>query len=507
MSMTAVSPVARLIIHATALICALTCAAPAPAASVATSSAVEMRRAVLALAEPLTSRGATVSVYVMDARTSEVLINAEGEKPLRPASCNKLLTTAAGLTLLGRDFRFATELFATGTTSGEILRGDLVVRGGGDPTISGRFEADKRDVAATPKAWAAGIRAAGIGIIEGDLVADDRIFDREFFHPTWYPRERGEWYEAEIWGLSFNDNCVDLSWSAVGKLPGTLLTPVLNPPTRYVTVRSGVTVAARGRESGRTYEREATSNDILATGSLTVDTEKEDSASVHNGALYFLTVFSEALTSEGITVKGTLRLAGHDEPIAYDSARLLARRESPPLDEVCNVINRNSQNFYAECLLKMLGRRLRGEGSFAAGCGVVMEFCRQRNLFHEGHRMVDGSGLSSENYVSSRQLVETIAFMDRGPLREVWRETLPIGGKRGTLRARFAQDEASTAAAARIYGKTGLIGGVRSMAGIVTNAAGRELYYCVNVNGFRSRADSIVEFIDNAVVTLARSEF
>ncbi|MCX7719324.1 MAG: D-alanyl-D-alanine carboxypeptidase/D-alanyl-D-alanine-endopeptidase [Candidatus Sumerlaeaceae bacterium] len=492
---------------ACAVLCLLAPVGLASAASVATSSPADMRRAVLALAEPLTSRGATVAIYVLDTRTSEILINSNGEKPLRPASCNKLLTTAAGLTLLGRDFRFVTELYTTGTTAGETLRGSLVVRGGGDPTISGRFEADKRDVAATPKAWAAALRANGIRTIEGDLVADDRIFDREFFHPFWYPRERGEWYEAEVWGLSFNDNCVDLSWSAVGKLPGTLLTPALNPPTKYVNIRSGVTVAARGRESGRTYFREETSNDILATGTLTVDTEKEDSASVHDGARYFLTVFREALTSEGITVNGLVRLVRPDEPVDYAPERLLARRESPPLDQVCNVINRNSQNFYAECLLKMLGRRLRGEGSFAAGCSVVMDFCRERGLYHEGHRMVDGSGLSPENYVSARQLVEVIALMDGGTLREVWRETLPIGGKRGTLRARFEQDDASKAAAGRIYGKTGLIGGVRSIAGIVTNAAGREMYYCVNVNGFRGGADRVMEFIDDAVVTLARSEF
>ncbi len=468
-----------------------------------TTSALVQRIERLITATPLQGKDVTVAVYVVDAATGKVLVNRHGEKPLKPASCNKLLTTAAGLTLLGPAFTFHTSLYADGPLTTPTLRANLYIVGGGDPTISGRFEPDKRDVTAPLRRWADALTSMGIQRIEGDILADDSLFDTEYFHPTWYPDERGEWYEAEVSALAFNDNCVDLLWSGEGGLPGDRAALRLNPPTRYVRVRNEVRLVAAGRPSGRWYIRKPGSNDILATGTLTVSTTKDDSASVDNGALYFATVFHEVLTSSGIEITGQPK---HVRPGADKSARyrktLLAERVSPPLTEVVNVINRVSQNFYAECLVKMLGRQFAGEGSFAAGTRVVREWIRKQGIYNQGHRMVDGSGLSEGNRVSARQLVETIQFMDKGPHRVAWRDSFPVGGVRGSLKSRFQQTTASRTVAPNIMGKTGLIESVRSLSGIATTVEGEERYYSIIVNGFRSGGDKVIRLIDDLALAI-----
>lgn len=471
----------------------------APAANAAPLASIRARIEPQIASHPF-NENAIIGLYVMDVASSQPILNHNGEDALKPASNNKLLSTGAALSLLGPDYRFITEVQHTGNFSNGTIEGDMIVKGGGDPTISGRFEKNKKDVTATMRRWAEQLAAKGVKRVTGDLVADDTFFDRDYFHSLWYDDERGEWYEAEIWGLSFNDNCIDISWSAKNKLPGEVAGMVINPPNRYATLTNDVLVSARGRSSTRWYKREDTSNDIHATGTLAVDTSKEDSASIYNGPLFFLSLFRDTLTSAGIEV------AGHEKQIPVNAPSekrtTLIRHQSPPLLDVLKVVNLNSQNFYAECVLKTLGRERLNDGSFEAGAQVIEQFYEQAGIYNEGNRVIDGSGLSGENMVSPRQLCEVLQFMDAGPYKEHWRSTLPQGRTRGSLKSRFQQSALSKEMAPKIYGKTGLIGGVRSLSGVVTNRAGREMYYSLILNGLR-RASSPDEFIDAVITSLA----
>lgn len=449
------------------------------------------------------SPGGTVGLHVVDGATSKVLFSMNAEEALKPASCNKLLTTAAGLSILGPDYRFVTSVFGRGTVTSGTLEGDLIVRGGGDPTISGRFEENKRDVTATFRRWADALKTAGIERITGDIIADGSFFDDEVYHPAWSGGERGEWYSAEVSGLSFNDNCVDLTWSAKDKLPGDRADFRMNPVTNYVQIDNQVKVLAQGRATERYYRRPATMNDILSIGSITVDVIKDDSAAVHDGALYAVSVFRDVLTSQGVAVDGRAR---KPDPTIDSTAtvELVFEHPSLPLTEVVNIINRNSQNFYAEALLKTLGRVVRNEGSFAAGGATVQDFITSSGFYNSGHQMIDGSGLSSRNRVSPRQLVEVIQALDQGELRDAWRNSFPVGQTRGSLRTRFAQDDESKAVAPRIMGKTGTIGRVRALSGIIDRPTGDPLYYSILLNDYRIRDSQALEMIDELAVALAK---
>lgn len=473
-----------------------------PSASRTTPSLSYAERVEQILAEA--NPGGTVGIYVMDGETSEILVSRHADQPLKPASNNKLLTTAAGLHLLGPDYRFVTSVYARGAVTSGTLHGDLIVRGGGDPTISARFEDDKRDVTAIFRRWAEALNAAGIERVAGDIIADDTFFDEECVHPSWGGGELGEWYSAEVSALAFNDNCIDISWSAKDKVPGDRADFRLNPVTNYAQVDNNVSVVANGRFSERYYQRPSTLNSVLCTGTLTVDTLKDDSFAVHDGALYAVTVFRDVLSSQGVEVLGRARKLDPSGESTTSPGQLVFEHRSPPLTEVVNVINRNSQNFYAECLLKTLGRLKQGQGSFAAGGQVVEDFFTTAGVYNHGQDMVDGSGLSSHNRVSPRQLVEVIRLLDKGPYREAWRDSLPVGQTRGSLRSRFEQDAESKQLASRIMGKTGTIGGVRSLSGIIERPGRSPLYYSIVLNGFQVPGSQAVALIDKLAVALAK---
>lgn len=482
-----------------------------------TVSAVLLLTASFSMAEPGTAKTAAetlqvinrlvadspagvTAVYVVDAATSEVLLNHSGEVPIIPASNNKLLTTAAALSLLGTEHKLITRVLYKGTISQGTLNGDLVVLGGGDPTISGRFAPNQRDVTYTMQEWADELKKKGIRRISGDIVADDSFFDTQYFHPAWPPDERGEWYSAEISGLAFNDNCVDLSWSSKGLLPGDIAKYQMNPLTRYVTIDNDVKVAAQGRSVERYYQRAAGSNHIHATGTMSYDATKEDSAAIHNGGLYFCSVLREVLTNSSIPVQGRARL---DRGAAAGGKDVIIH-SSPSMLEICKVVNLNSQNFYAECVTKILGKLYRNAGSWEAGTDVIEEFCRLAGVYSRGQDTVDGSGLSAKNRTSARQLVEILWHMDSGPKREAWRSTLAQGGVRGSLRSRFQRTPVTRRAAKRIFGKTGLIGGVRSLSGFVQCPGGREVYYSIILNQLPGEnASQGTALLDDIAVGLA----
>lgn len=443
---------------------------------------------------------ATVAVYVADA-DGTVAADVLGTRPVIPASNNKLVTSAAGMTLLGPDFKFKTKFYTTGPVENGVLNGHLVVYGGGDPGIGGRYLDNKRDITKILRDWADQLKAKGITHIRGSLIADDSYFDDVYFHPNWYPRERAEWYEAEVGALSFNDNCVDIEFNTEGQVPGEPAKFTLVPKTDYYTYESNVVTVASGRSTERYYQRGATTNDLQATGTLNVDTKRIDSAAIHDPAMWTLAVFQDVLTSQGITVDGK-PLKDRTALAKLTEDNLLFVHESVPLSEICKTINLVSQNFYTECVAKALGREKAGQGSYEAARRVIEQFCKDNGIFSEGHAAIDGSGLSNLNRVTGKQLVEVQRFMDNSPLKEAWRATIPQGQKRGSLRIRFN----GVPEAERIFGKTGSIDGVRSLSGWVVDAAGKEVYYSIVLNDIgRGDTSKAMNLIDKIAVELAKS--
>jgi D-alanyl-D-alanine carboxypeptidase/D-alanyl-D-alanine-endopeptidase (penicillin-binding protein 4) len=482
-------------------------------ACIATAQATDLTR----LQDELTSiiqatdlKGGTLGIRVEDVALPQLLYDQNGDIPLKPASCNKLQTSAAALYYLGSGYTYTTRVYYSGQVKGKKLVGDLVVVGSGDPTISGRFQKNERDVTRILHEMAKDIRKAGIKVVTGDVIGDDDYFDDIYFGKGWYPKERAEWYSAEVSALSFNDNCIDILWKGARK-PGRPAKFTLNPETDYVRFVSHVTSGEAKGTADLSYTREDKSNSIVAKGSVPAKQEKYDSAAIYNPTLYFVTVFHDVLRDEGVKVQGKPRdidtLPEEKKAELRERLRQVSFFISPPMSEVVKVINRRSQNFYAEQVLKTLGAEVKGKGSFGAGVEAVQEFLHKEDIYKPGNIMIDGSGLSYLNRVSAHQLVDLMRFMNGYKEGVVFFDSLPRGGQeRASLSTRFRDTPEEEAVESRILGKTGYIGGVHSLTGMVTNAVGKKMFYSIIVNDFGCTNKEARDLIDRLVVALASSK-
>ncbi len=401
-----------------------------------------------------------VGLMVIDS-TGRVLASVRADEPFAPASNQKVITAAIGLEVLGADFVYTTTLSSDRAPEGDVLRGDLVLSGDGDPNISGRFTRD--DPTVILRRWAREFRKKGLRTITGDLLIDDFAFDDQRFLPTWQQDQWSRWYTAQIGALNFNDNCVDVT-----VVPGPRSAKAryrLSPPTRYVTVENDCKTVALSSSTRRpriVLDRVRGSNRIILDGSIATGTRSwAGNVTVDDPGLYLGTVLTEVFASEGVEIRGAVVRDRKRLPPA--ASRVLYHRHTSGLQLDIPVILRNSQNLHAEVLLKAIGRSSGAVGSIASGRRVVLRELERLGIDAAGVRIVDGSGLSPENRLTPSVLARLLHRIRDEPYFPLFRDSLPLGGKTGTLSRRFRRRDVR----GRVLAKTGYISGVSALSGYV----------------------------------------
>jgi len=420
-------------------------------------------------------------VAIKSIDTGEILYLHNENKGFMPASNMKLFTTASSLLKLGENYRFQTNLYVNGTIDDSgVLQGDLIIRGVGDPTISGRFH----DGNATQvfEDWADSLKQKGIRAISGRIIGDDNYFTDEIMGAGWSWDYQSDYYAAQISALSFNDNCEEIIFSP-GDSVGAPTTFRLVPQTDYVTVINKVVTADKVKGTDIIYNRERGRNIITCSGSLYIeDKNKMDWFSVENPTLFAATIFKETLQKKGIDVKGEAYDIDDVIDYRYNSRTedIVARYISPPLSEIVLTINKVSQNLYAELLLRVLGKEFGGEGSAVKGAEIEKELFAKMGINPDYLVIADGSGLSRVDLVTPLSVVKLLTFMYRQPVGESYVDTLPIAGVDGTIRKRMK----GTAAEGNVRAKTGYIGGVRALSGYVTTKDDEHLAFSMICNNY-----------------------
>lgn len=480
------------------------------AASLAASAQAELQTQVQRIINAAGLQQTRVGIFVQDLRTGEVLASIDPDAQLAPASNLKLVTTAAAVKILGPDFAFRTTLsliepqdWPAGTAPpgghpGAIGR-NLVVRGDGDPGFADPDILGTRstDVEAFLNSWVAAVKAANVTAID-QVIVDDRVFDRTYVHPTWPEDQLNRWYCAQVAGLTFYDNCLDVYTdpTGIGQNPRVRLVPAA--PFLSTTNR-----AVTGKVDTFWVARKAQNNELTFRGEVKTKRIQPVNVTVDDVPNFFGQLLAYRLGEAGIKVNSISR-PGPDDRLP--AGRELIRAETP-LSIILQRCNKDSQNLFAECLFKRMGRSVTGmPGSWENGSAAV------RSYLHEllGNQaadlnIVDGSGMSKDNRVTARALVGILASMNRDPkLGPVYRNSLSIGGVDGTLSKRFRQNISG-----QVLGKSGFIGGVSSLSGylVLPEAGGGEhvIAFSFLFNGFKppvyppqikSVQDQIVHLID-----------
>ncbi|MCX7625980.1 MAG: D-alanyl-D-alanine carboxypeptidase/D-alanyl-D-alanine-endopeptidase [Candidatus Sumerlaeaceae bacterium] len=433
-------------------------------------------------------RNAQWGVMILDLDTSEVLYQRQADKAFMPASNLKLYTTAVALKTLGNNYRFETKIYINGPIQKNgTLGGDIIVVGSGDPSISGRYNPDLPTTGIL-RQWANAIRAAGIRRIEGAIIGDDDCFDDRPRAGTWQLDYYQEWYAAESSGLAINENCWDVTLTPAKAIGEKARLHVLLP-TKYVTFRNEVvTTAPTGQPEADLdieIQRPLDNNIVTLRGAIPADHAPYKLwGSVHNGTLWSVTLLREELERQGVRVSGGAldidSLPDKQKRLRRDTWRLIYTHVSPPLWQLVAIVNKPSQNFYADQLLKTLGFVKYGQGSFEGGERVVREFLGSAGIDTTSLRMADGSGLSRQNLVDPQMTVRLLAFMAWQPEGKAFYESLPIAGVDGTLRKRMK----GTPAEGKVHAKTGYIGRVRCLSGYATTRDRHPVAFSMMVNNY-----------------------
>jgi D-alanyl-D-alanine carboxypeptidase/D-alanyl-D-alanine-endopeptidase (penicillin-binding protein 4) len=464
-------------------------AVPLLTAAADASAGRELEAALRAIVEGGPLAGARAGVLVEDVESGQVLYAKDADALLNPASNVKLVTTAAALARLGPDYRFDTEFYAEpGSRSLSPLR-SLWVRGTGDPSLL------------TERLWAVAGDLVHLGIRRvGDLVIDDSFFDGERTGPGFDQESGDRSYLAPSGAASLNWNTVAV-YVAPADRPGAKARVEVEPASDYFEIDNrAATVSGGGRRrvtvSSQPHngkQRIVVDGRVAAGSRMQVVWRKIDEP-----ALYLGHTLRRLLELRGVTVTGRVKVGKVPQ-----GARLVHVAQSESLAEIVRRLNKTSNNFVAEQLLKTLGAVVKGApGSWAKGIGAAEEFLAEIGVPRGAYVMKNGSGLNDTNRFSPRQLVTVLrAMWARFPLQAEYVTSLPVAGRDGTIRFRMEGSEAE----GRLRAKTGTLEHVTSLSGYVQTAGGRTLAFAVLVNDFAGRPANVVRSVDAIGTALAAS--
>jgi D-alanyl-D-alanine carboxypeptidase/D-alanyl-D-alanine-endopeptidase (penicillin-binding protein 4) len=421
----------------------------------------------------------------------DLLYHRDQTRLLHPASNMKILTLAAAAERLGWDFTFETVVRTTGPLENGVVRGDVVVVGAGDPTISRRNEG-----AATLASWADRLWDQGVRRIEGRVIGDDSRFAGTTLGDGWQWDDLAFGYSAPVSALSYNDNTAEFLVTP-GASAGARATLTLLDTAAGVVVRNEIRTA--GADTARRISMARAPGDSMVTVSGEVPVGYEPfklTVAVPDPPLYFARSFRAALVARGISVTGAARSAATDPPgPVAPSAPVLVRHTSPTLRAIGATLMKASQNLYAELLLHTLGvvDAKRGTDALAeilagwgAGPGAVA--------------VGDGSGLTRYNLVTAATVDLVLSRMFSSPVhREPWIATMPVAGQDGTLQRRLR----GTPSEGRVFAKTGSIAYVRALSGYARALDDTWIQFSILANNFAGPgATAEIDRATDQIVTL-----
>ena len=446
------------------------------------------------------------SVLLVDLRTGQTLIDLDADVPLVPASNMKLITTAAALTRLGPDFKFSTKLAlllppspgnsnsasegssqpantrsAPGSIPGALP--SLLIRGEGapafgDPVLLAQAGFEVDDLV---DLWVQAVVDTGHTRFD-QLLLDDLIFDAVRVHPDWPVDQLHRYYCAQVGAINFHENLL-----AVLPVPSETLgqAPIVQLFPYYPSLRTQ-NRATTGNVDDFRIQRAPDSNRFVFLGSVRTRRTSPYRVTVDAPAMFLGQFLQHKLRQAGVRVNRVVRLRPNDR--AADQPTEILHQLNTTLAGVIDRTNQDSQNMFAEALLKRMGHELTGEpGSFRNGASAVRLYLRDRLSSRVGLtavRVADGSGLSSNNRATARVLVEVLRSMrEDATLGPIYAASLSHAGHTGTLRQRLRDLRSD------VFGKSGYLGAsanyASTLSGYIVRPDGRTYAFAMLFNGFQ----------------------
>jgi D-alanyl-D-alanine carboxypeptidase/D-alanyl-D-alanine-endopeptidase (penicillin-binding protein 4) len=434
----------------------------------------------------------TWGVVVQSLDRNERLFELNGHSLIVPASVAKLVSIATAADAVGWDYQFTTTVRAAGPIDNGVLHGDLVVIGGGDPSIGGRGGDDFT-------AWIAALKDAGIRRIDGRIVGVDDAFEEPRPGFAWSWDDLGYSTGAIFGALNFGENMAMVTVRP-GVTPGApaVLTP--NGDAQEAQTIDRAVTGAAGTQQLLWPEMRPGEPEVTIAGSTPVGGRAVSLLiSAGNPTLWFARVLRRHLMAGGIDVTGeaidgdTLGVTLH-----ADDGALVYTYRSHQLSDIARQAMKESINLYGEAI-----QRLNASGSLPHNNDQALEGIKQRLLAWgvpvDGFQIVDGSGLSRRDALAPDTLLAILTHMYDATGASPWMTALPVAGVDGTLMGRMK----GTPAENNLRAKTGTMSNVRSLAGYVHTRDGEALGFVVMLENFEGTGAQAVAAIDSIAIHLA----
>lgn len=435
-------------------------------------------------------------VYVMSLRDGRTIYARNADKPITPASNMKVYTTAVALDLLGADYRWRTSVYATAATEANgTINGDLVLYGRGAPDFASET---KRGRTASLGQLADDLYDRGVRRVRGNVIGDESYFRGEALGDGWLWNDVQWYFGAEISALSINGNETMLTVTP-GSKAGDAVGVRFDIPTDYFHVRNDANTLERGTPTTLGITRGLSDNEFRIWGDFPAGGRGFSARlSAHRPALWAATLFRDALKARGITVEGEALLrdarANLDEHFDLQSAVELTSIKSRTLAEVVRATNKESINLNAELILRTLGKergslapdpqRMRIRGDDEAGAAVLRMWIERAGISTEGLSLHDGSGLSRLDLVTPEVTARLLAAIAKTSSASVFRDSLPVAGRDGTLSGRLRSQ------AGRIQAKTGTLTYNNSLSGYAVTEDGEPMVFSIICNNETAEGSS-----------------
>ena len=434
------------------------------------------------------------------------IVDINSANMLVPASNMKLISSGAAMHRLGPDFRFETAVGYDGEIVEGVLKGNLYIIGGADPTL-GSIDSIATPLETTLGQWASMVKEAGISQIEGRIVGDGRYFDSMIEESSWLIEDAGTYYGAGATGLMFYENMQSFQVSA-GAAPGDSINiSVSYPEVPWMTFRYNCSTGTEGTGDQLFMFTSDLAPVAEIRGTFGVDRKPKRLDCSNKFPEYTCAhYFKEYLEGCGIKCAsgaGDFRLDTSWKPAGEIVS--LGKTYSPELSRIVFETNHISNNLYAETLLRTLGREMTSsacyDSSYVAIGSVLSELGVDTS---RGYRIKDGSGLSRQNYISSDFLCRFLLGMMSSPHFEAFVESLPSPGGNGTLSYNMKKYPAELRS--RIKVKSGSMNGVRCYSGyIIPTDGGKEdvIIFSLMVNNCTSPTWEVRNLLDSVMAALA----
>jgi len=429
---------------------------------------------------------ATVGIHVVDLETGKVLYTRGGDVPLNPASNVKLLTTAAALVALGPEHRYVTRILRNdGALSGSVVKGDVYLQGSGDPNL----------VTEDLMALASELHARGVRRITGGVVVDSTRFDQDELPPGFDQKDELASYRAPSSATSVNFNTFVVR-AAPGANVGDAALVGLDPPVGGIALtNTATTVAGRKRKLFADVDGSGPTVKIEIRGTMGEDASAARYRyPITNPSRHAGEVLLHALKKQGIRVgRKKVKVAA-----APKNARSLATHFSDPLSSLIRSVNKFSNNFMAEQILKTLAPT-DAPASFSAASAREREALAELGVDLEGARLTNGSGLYDTNRVSPQMVTALLkAMYGDFRYRADYLASLAVMGVDGTTRSRLSD----TDAARWVRVKTGTLDGISALSGYVGARGRKPIVFSILLNDLPAGGTSAARTVQNDVALM-----